>query len=78
MILDEDLWEFSRDGEVILLGDFNAKTGFSQTFFYDTSEEMLKELDINDLDLARHSQDEECTGYGRYLIEMGTAHGWPF
>ena len=75
MILDEDMWEFSRNGEVILLGDFKAKTGHSQTVFYDTSEEMLREVDTNDLDLARHSQDEECTGYGRYLLDMGTTHG---
>ena len=75
MILDEDIWEFSRNGEVILVGDFNARTGQSQTVFYDTSEEMLREVDISDLDLARHSKDEECTGYGRYLIDLGTTHG---
>ena len=49
MILDEDVWEFSTDGDVILLGDFNARTGHSQTAFYDTSEEMLRELDICDM-----------------------------
>ena len=32
-IVDEDIWEFSRDGDVILLGDFNARTGHSQTVF---------------------------------------------
>ena len=41
MILDEDICEFSRDGDVILLGDFNARMGHSQIVFYDTSEEML-------------------------------------
>ena len=72
----EDLWEFSKDGEVILLGDFNARTGNSQASFYDTSEEMLRELDTSDLSLARrYSQDEECTRYGRHLLELGTTHG---
>ena len=76
MILDEDIWEFSRDGDVILLGDFNARTGHSQqTTFYDTSEEMLRELDISDLGLVRRSQDEEHTRYGGYLTDMGTSHG---
>ena len=48
MILDEDIWEFSKIGEVILKGDFNARTGHSQTIFYDTSEEMLRKVDTND------------------------------
>ena len=75
VILDEDIWEFSRNGVVILVEDFNARTGHCQTVFYDTSEEMLREADTNDLNLARHSQDEECTSYERYLIETGTTHG---
>ena len=36
---------------------------------------MIREVDTNDLDLARHSQEKECIGYGRYLIDMGTTHG---
>ena len=24
-ILDDDVWEFSRDGDIIILGDFNAR-----------------------------------------------------
>ena len=75
MILYEDIWELSRYGNVILLGDFNAKRGHSQTVFYDTSEETLRELDANDMGLARRSQDEDHTGYGGYLINMGTTHG---
>ena len=35
-ILDNEIWEFSRDGDIILLGDFNARTANSQTVFYDT------------------------------------------
>ena len=27
--LDDDIWEFSRDGDIILLGDFNARTANS-------------------------------------------------
>ena len=66
MILDEDIWEFSRDGDVILLGDFNARTTCHQSSFFDTSEEMLRELDLDGLGLTRRSQDvEECTEYWR-------------
>lgn len=74
-VLDDDIWEFSRDGDIILLGDFNARTGNTQAVFYDTSEEMLRELDVEDLGLDRHSQDREHTEYGRYLMEMVTTHG---
>ena len=75
VILDEDIWDFSRNGEAILVGDFKARTSHFQTVFYDTSKEMLREVDTNDLNLARHSQDKECTSYGRYSIDMGTTHG---
>ena len=74
-VLDEDIWEFSRDGDIILLGDFNARTRNHQTTFYDTSYEILRELDTSDMGLDRHSQDEEYTEYGRYLMEMGASHG---
>ncbi|MCO5601279.1 hypothetical protein L7F22_055398 [Adiantum nelumboides] len=74
-ILDDDIWEFSRDGDIILLGDFNARTVNAQTVFYDTSDEMLRELDVSDLGLDRYSQDKEQTEYGRYLTDMTTTHG---
>ena len=74
-ILDDDIWEFSRDGDIILLGDFNARMANSQTIFYDTSEEILREVDISEMGLDRHSQDREHTEYGRYLMEMTTTHG---
>ena len=74
-ILDEDIWEFSKDGDVMILGDFNARTTHHQSVFYDTSEEMLRELDTTDMGLARVSQDGEHTEYGRFLIEMGSMHG---
>ena len=74
-ILDNDIWEFSRDGDIILLGDFNARTANSQTVFYDTSEEMLREVDVSQMGLVRQSQVKEHTEYGTYLMEMKTIHG---
>ena len=70
-ILDDDIWEFSRDGDIMLL---DAQTGSSQTVFYDTSEEILRELDVGEMGLDRHSEDREHTEYGRYLMEMTTTH----
>ena len=45
-VLDDDIWEFSKDGDIILLGDFNARTGNSQTAFYETqlSDSFLRDL----------------------------------
>ena len=37
--------------------------------------EMLRELDIYDMGLARLSHDEEHTTYVAYLTYMGTSHG---
>ena len=72
--LDDDIWEFSRDGNIILLGDFNARTANSQTVFYDTSDDMLKEVDVSHMGLVRQSDDKEHTEYGRYLLETLTMH----
>ena len=72
--MDDDIWEFSRDGDIIILGDFNARTAHHQTIFYNRSEEMLRELDVAKMGLSRLSQDVELTEYGRYLIDMGSAH----
>ncbi|KAI5060717.1 hypothetical protein GOP47_0025137 [Adiantum capillus-veneris] len=74
-ILDDDIWEFSRDGDIIILGDFNARIAHHQAVFYDTSEEMLRELDVMETGLSRLSHDVEYTEYGRHVIDMGTAHG---
>lgn len=59
---------------IILLGDFNAQIDNHETVFYDPLE-MLRELEACDMKLDRCSQDEECTKYGRYLMEMGASHG---
>ena len=37
VLVDDDIWGFSIDSEIILLGDFNARTGNTQEVFYDTS-----------------------------------------
>ena len=54
-ILNEDIWEFSRIGDVMLVGDFNARTGTGQSTFFDNSKEMLREVDPKDLELTRSS-----------------------
>ena len=64
-----------RDEGIILLGDFNAITTQLRTVFYDTSQEMLRELDNGDLGLTRISQDKKRIEYERFLVDMSTAHG---
>jgi len=74
-ILDDSIWEFSRDGDIIILGTFNAQTSHPQAVFCDTSEEMLRELDVVEMGLSRLSHNMKHIGYGRHLIDMGTSHG---
>ena len=55
MILDEDIWEYLRDGGIIILGDFNARMTCHQSVFFDTLEEMSRKLDVGEMGLARSS-----------------------
>ena len=59
-ILDDDIQEFSKDGDVMILVDFNARTTHYQSVFYDTSEEILRELDTPDMG--------QLTGWRAYRV----------
>ncbi|MCO5566369.1 hypothetical protein L7F22_020046 [Adiantum nelumboides] len=61
--------------ELIIMGGFNDRIAHHQTVFYDTSEEMLRELDVAKIGLSRLSQDVEHIEYGWLLIDMETTHG---
>lgn len=75
--LYSDIMEFSSQGEILLLGDFNARTGSEQAPLLDLTDAiLLREIEDLDFDLQRSSQDHgDVTGFGRHLLAMGTAHG---
>ena len=73
----ETSWSSLVLGEILLLGDFNARTGNEQTRLLDLDDPiLLREMDIEDTGLQRSSQDSgNITSYGRDLLDMGAAHG---
>lgn len=48
-VLDEDIMEFARDGDILLGGDFNARTANRQVTFFDRTDEIYRELEAADL-----------------------------
>lgn len=70
--LEEDISRLSREGDVVLLGDFNARTANHQSNIFDLSDEMLKELDTAEMGLERKTLDTEYTEYGKFLLNLGT------
>jgi hypothetical protein len=70
---------YSTLGEVILLGDFNARTKNLQVSLHDRVEDILclQELELESVGLHRSSQDRygPLTGYGRHLLQLGESHG---
>lgn len=76
-LLDDDIWEFCRDGDIILLGDFNVRIAQHRTSFFEMSETRLNKLDTTKLGLGRSSLDKECTELRIWLIpfEDGKIHG---
>lgn len=74
-ILDEDIWECSRDGDIISLGAFVAQPTHHQASFFDTSEEMLGEVDTRELGLGRNSPGLGVPKIWQVPLRHGTAHG---
>ena len=70
---------YSSLGDVILLGDFNARTGCHQVSIHDIIEDELRfhELDIEELGVNWHLADitGPITTYGRHLLVMGESNG---
>ncbi len=57
-ILDEDIMHYSQLGDILLAGDFNARTESLQASFFETSEAEMREYDNLDLGIERISQDK--------------------
>ncbi|MCO5583796.1 hypothetical protein L7F22_037710 [Adiantum nelumboides] len=74
-ILDEDIFQYSKLGEVLVVGDFNVRKYYCQASFFDTSTEDFSEYDQANLGIERFSKDKGiCTTHGKYLLEMGIMH----
>ena len=77
-ILYPDILDFSRRGEVLLVGDFNAKRGIRQTSLLDfhSNSIMLPELDTEDSRLSRSfvARPAPIIAYGHAFLDMGSIH----
>lgn len=69
MPLYADIMKFSSLGDILLVGDFNARTAHMQAPFFEQTDLAYQEIDIEGTDLARNSQDSApCTEYGEHLL----------
>ena len=71
-LLEEEITKFSQKGPVILIGDFNARTGSMPDYILHDSLEctQLPPDYIPDCPLARYSEDNILNGYGRELLNL--------
>jgi hypothetical protein len=78
MDLYASIIQYSMMGDVILLGDFNARTRALQIPLHDRSEDVfcIQETDPDSVGLQWASDDASgpLTGYGRHLLQLGESH----
>ena len=76
-VLSEDIAHYSTLGEVLLMGDFNARTQSRQCEIYDMEDpEMMLAMATEDTGTTRLSEDTgpDNTRYGHHLLELGARH----
>ena len=74
--LYDDIMRYANMGDIMLMGDFNARTGREQTTLYDMQEAVYRDVPVEDVGLQRTTQDPgEITEYGRHFLALGSAHG---
>ena len=63
-------------GDIILLGNFNARTKDKQTTMFDIDEAVYGEAMAKEVGLRQQAQDmSEVREYGHFLA-LGSAHGF--
>lgn len=73
-MLYEDIMKYASIGEILLMGDFNARTGNRQSVFYMHDDAMFREIDHDEVGLCRAAQDKEMNAYGTHLFTLGNVH----
>ena len=62
-------------GDIMLLGDFNARTKDEQTTMFDTNEAVYGEVMAEEVGLKRQAQNMSViTKYGKHFLALGSAH----
>ncbi len=79
--LDDDIVKFRSMGDIVLTGDFNARTSTTPDYVIndqcDTSDSHLplSELYVHDIPLHRNNHDRVCNQYGKLLLDICCNHG---
>ena len=77
--LYSDITRFLIVGDVILTGDFNARTKDLQTPMHDRLEDIFCTRGIDPITVGMHRTSEDHLGltttYGKYLLQLGESHG---
>ena len=69
------IMEFSMLGDILLLGDFNARTCTVGLLNFEDEPILVPELDPTKIGIMRYSADaSHVIGYGHHLHELRTAH----
>lgn len=75
--LCDSIMKFSRLGEILLLGHFNACTCDTHVGLLNFEEDpvIVLKIDPTEIGIVRHSANaSHVTGYGHHLLELGAAH----
>ena len=63
-------------GDIIILGDFHARTKDEQTTIFNTNEVVYGEVMAEEVGLKRKAQDMSAIiEYGKHLLALGSVHG---
>lgn len=70
---------YSIQGEIMLMGDFNGRTGNVQTQYFDIIVDLLH-IEVLDLPLLFERDSTNFipwSGYGKFLLELSETHDLP-
>ncbi len=67
--LQETIYKFSKLGNIVLCGDFNARIGTLDDFVIDMGEILPNPVFTTSIE-PRKSRDNHVNAYGRLLIEL--------
>ena len=75
--LSDDIIRYSSQGEVFLVGDFNARTQSRQCTVFQMNRNLeMVNVDPLDIGTTRRSKDQgaDATSFGHHLLELGSRH----
>ena len=75
--LSDDIIRYSSQGEVFLVGDFNARTQSRQCTIFKMDENRgMTSVDPSEIGITRISKDQgaDATNFGNHLLELGSRH----